>query len=81
MYRFEAHTRRRGMPELAAVFLLFGIPSPAGRSCFPLTARGYTAPPIPQKVSLGTPGICPGGTAGSWYWTAVLRRIKARSCL
>ena len=73
MFRFESLARRLATPELAILLLLIGIrPLPAD-TVSPLTSRGYTVLPIPQKVMLG-----PHDFALMDGWQVVLERgVKA----
>jgi hypothetical protein len=58
MFRFKVLTRGPGLPELAALLLLMGIQPLLAETLSPLTARGYTALPIPQTVTLGPRDFC-----------------------
>lgn len=53
MFRFEVLARGRTTPVLAALLLLFVIHPLTADTLSPLTSRGYTVLPIPQKVTLG----------------------------
>ncbi len=53
MNRFEARIQIRSTRPLAVLILAFCIPPLTAETVSPLTARGYTALPIPQKVALG----------------------------
>lgn len=73
MTPFPTCTQRRSSSPLAALLLLVAIPPLFADTVSPLTARGYTVLPIPQKVVLGTADF-----ALSDGWQLVLERgVKA----
>ena len=54
MLRLEMLAHGRAVYSFAVFLLVIAIPSLPADTVSPLTARGYTALPVPQKVALGT---------------------------
>ena len=53
LIKLKTFIHRRAACPLAIVLLALGAPALIAETVSPLTARGYTALPIPQKVILG----------------------------